>query len=244
VRGGQCRGLLEEVFADDGKEFGRVGGGIGVDEADLTACQAPPQGGEFGTQHLRPLPVGVTPAEPGRAIGVAARLVELVREFVDDDVVAVVGVGGAGQHIVPTQQQLPLLPRLAGQGAACLVGQTAAVGLRAVDDEGARINQHLAQVAKAAAGAVEQEQGGLRRDQHPHLVIDRQARAADERNLGHQHLDMLLHLQLKVDRQTRKGRHAAAQDVAPGGRKGLPPHPAAAPCGHQCRPGQPGHHGQ
>ena len=41
-----------------------------------------------------------------------------MRELVDDDVPAIVRVGGAAQHIVPGQDDLALLPGFAGAQVA------------------------------------------------------------------------------------------------------------------------------
>jgi hypothetical protein len=113
-----------------------------------------------------------------------------------------------------------------------------------VDDEGAGVDQHLAQVAEVAGAPVQQQQRRLHRDQHAHLVGDDQAGAADEGLLGQQHLGVFLHLQLHVGRQAGKGRHAPAQDFAPGAREGLAAHPRAAQRGQHGRAPQPAGHEQ
>lgn len=98
----QRRRLLEEVFADDREEFGRVGGAVGVDQTGDVLRQPLLQRPVLAAHHRRPARIAVAPCpEPRCSVGAATGLIELVREFVDDHVVAVVRVGRACQHIAP-----------------------------------------------------------------------------------------------------------------------------------------------
>ena len=99
-------GLLEEDLAEDGEEFGRGRGGVGVDGAGADAvCLVVVDTGaevEIGGLEGGPpaLPCGSI-GQGGDAVGGAGGHVELVSELVDDDIDAIVGDGVAALDLLP-----------------------------------------------------------------------------------------------------------------------------------------------
>mmetsp|Transcript_10615 Transcript_10615/g.43442 ORF Transcript_10615/g.43442 Transcript_10615/m.43442 type:complete len:746 (-) Transcript_10615:2537-4774(-) len=236
---GQFDRPFKKQLADHREKFCRVRRRIGVDQAAaalVLARQLPPQRVELVAHHRRPAPVGLGRRQGRRAVGRPSCLIELVRELVDDHVVPVPWRGRAALHLVPGQQHLALAPAFAGQHAA-LVGQhTAGFGHRTLDDEGAGVEQHLAQLGVEAAGRAEQGQAGQRRDRDPHLVGHAQTAAANDRLLGQEDLHQALQAQLVARRQPSHQGHMAAQQPPPGRREGQAGDaraPAAHPQGPQ-----------
>ncbi len=142
----------------------------------------------------------------------------------------------ASSHDSTTWPRLLLSP---AQDAAQIGVQAERIDLQAFDDEGLRIDQHLAQLREPRLPATEQQQARLGGDGHAHQIGDLEAGAADELFLGEEHLDVASQLRLQSGRQAAVER-LALQDRATrlGQRPGA--HPLAPPRSHERLSAEPG----
>jgi hypothetical protein len=134
-------------------------------------------------------------------------------------------------------------PRLAGVNTALVVHHADPVLPRAIDDEGARVDEDLVQARKERIRSVEAKQARLGRDGDAHLVGHGEPVATDEGLFRDEYLDVLPELPLQVRRKTAHAGHALAQDAAPRGGKraasdapaprGIEPGLRADPCHHK-----------
>ena len=146
---------------------------------------------EVVAEHPRPGDVHRTPRQNRRAIAGAGLLVQLVGELVQHDVVAVVNVGGAGDHTVPGQDHHVARPRFAKAGLRLVVGpgpsRVRATGRHQI---GRRIHQDGDEVRIIVGLAMEEQDAGLRGDRDPNLVGDLEAATSFETLLCEEHLDV------------------------------------------------------
>ncbi len=111
----QFPGLAKKRFRGDGEKFGGIGGAIGAEQGRFTGFNFLPEPFVFGLQHARPIGVMVFAGaqgfaigagdrpQQGCAVGVAILKIELVGEFMDDDIGAAMGGKifadfGPGEH--------------------------------------------------------------------------------------------------------------------------------------------------
>ncbi len=203
------------------------------------------QARELLAHHPGPLRIAIAPAEPRRAVGVALLLVELVSEFVDHHIAAIVRDGRAFERVFPGNHDLALRPGFPGKRLPFLLQHARGFGTQSLDDESARIDEDLPEVLEVVRLAIEDQQAGLRGDGDAHFVRDLEAAAADERFLGHEHLHVLLELGLEIGREAAEVGHSPVDDFPPGGGKRLraqavtPPRGeeglSEEPCDKQCR---------
>ena len=85
--------LLEERLGDDGKELGRIGRTVSVDQRAVVVLNISHQLIEVVSQDSRPRDIHGTPGKNGCAFAPVSLLVELVRELVENDIMSVVNVG-------------------------------------------------------------------------------------------------------------------------------------------------------
>src|SRR5207248_8344874 len=101
--------------------------------------------------------------------------------------------------------------------------------MHSLDDEGAGVDEDLAQPREVVRAAIEDEQARLRGDGDARLVGDLEPRAADERFLRDEDLDVLLELAAQLARQSTRVRDAPLENLAPLRWKGLRAQPLPAP---------------
>ena len=97
----QFFGQFEETFGGYGEEFGWVCGAISIQKSITIAGNLPLQLLVVFLEDTGPGDKGRGAVKDRGAIAFAGGAIELVREFVKDDIVAIVDVGGASADIVP-----------------------------------------------------------------------------------------------------------------------------------------------
>ena len=214
----QCMGPLEEGFGGHGKELGRVGRAIGVQNGRRHGLQ-PCVG--LG-RHRRPVRARCAVALPRLAVGSAAVLVDLVGKLVQHHVARVGRVGRPREHLRPCQYHLALAPGLTRQHLRLHVDHAALKQQAALHHEGIGIDQHLAQPrVTIRARMTEQQQAGLRGDDDAHDIVYGLALAANEGFFGEKDLDLTLQLPTQRHRQACRQGNLALHDGRPVGREGL-----------------------
>lgn len=103
VRGPQRARPLEERFRRNCEELSRIGCAVSVQQRRRTDSFSVAQRVEFRAHHPRPREVFSVRLERGGAIGIPVLEIELVRELVEDDVLAVGRIGCAAPSRIPRQ---------------------------------------------------------------------------------------------------------------------------------------------
>ena len=124
-----------------------------------------------------------------RAVDRTILAVQLVGEFVQDEVLSVVDVRRPGLNVVPGKHDDPAGPRLAETGRFALQDDWTADRFDFLGHVGAGVNQDRDQPGVNVGLAMEQEQARLGRDGHLDLIRQLEAAAALERLLGEEDLD-------------------------------------------------------
>jgi hypothetical protein len=219
VIGAQLPGFLEEGLGGDGEELGRVLGAVAVDEGAVVPLDLALELRVLGAEHPGPGAVSGALREHRRAVGGAILLVELVGEFVEHHVVSVVRVGRAGDHVAPREHHRASRPGLPEPHHLAL-HQDAPLQALLAGHVGLRVDDDRAQLGVVVRLAVQQQDAGLRRDRHPDLVGDLQAKGALEHLLVQEHLDVPPQLGLLLGRQPPVIRDSPVEGRLPLRRKG------------------------
>ena len=178
MRAEQLGRPLEKILGGHGEELGFVFCGIGIEERVNAAVDGIEQRLEFVGQVVGPRGDGALAVGEAEALGV-----EVVGELVQRDVVALAGMAGGFEHVLPRKDDAARLPRLAREHPAPLRDDASLVLDLVLHPERGRVHEHGMQVVIVAAPA-EHEQAGKRCDRGADLVGDGEAMAADELLLG------------------------------------------------------------
>ena len=160
----------------------------------------------------------------------------------DDDVSAVAWIRGPSDHVVPGKNDLSDGPRLPGKDAPIVMHQAKGVGSFTAHEERTRVQQDLRHAGEVVGAPVQQQQARLGGHDDAHFFGDFQASTSDERLLGHEHLDVLLQLKLKIGGQGADQRDPPPEDVTPRGRERFGAHARSLPASEQRFAKQPDDH--
>ena len=119
----QLARLLEEHLGHHGEELGRTGRPVAIDRVRWCRSVSRTSSSKSSPSTRVQARYIARRGKVGRAVARAVFLIELVRELVQHDVVAVVDVRGARQHAVPGQDHHVARPRFAQAGLRLLIGE-------------------------------------------------------------------------------------------------------------------------
>ena len=140
---GEPIGQLEEYFADNSEELHRVGRRIGVDKSRPTQGQILAQPSKGGAENVRPRRVATPLRQQWRTVCAACRLVELMRELVDENIAPDLVDCRAGHDIGPGQHYPALRPRFADHHAPLLGDDSIDIGNASVDEKRTGVNENV-----------------------------------------------------------------------------------------------------
>src|SRR5213080_1583248 len=224
----QACGPFEERFRRNREELGLVGCAVRIERRR-------PHGDGIIAQPLVLLAQDAPPGperarhQDGHAIGGAVLLVQLVRELVEDHVVAVRHVTRAVDDVVPRKHNDAVPPRLPAEWARRHDDFAGLRSARQLRDERVRVDQHGPQRGITRTLQVEQQQARLSRNRHPHLLRDDEPAAPLDVLLRQEHLCQAQQPFPFVRCEPSRQRHATVEDVEPPGRDRLRPEPDLPP---------------
>ena len=157
-------------------------------------------------------------------------LVQLVGEFVEDDVLTPIAIPLVRLYLVPGDDHPAHLPGLADAGLPPRRVHPGFVHQLAVHDKGRGVDQDRAQLPIIIGLAVQYEKTGLSGDEHPHGIGDLQPTAAKEALFGEKDQDMPPQLLPDPIRDTRVQAQPFEEDPLPFRRKRGASQPLATPC--------------
>ncbi len=146
-------------------------------------------------------------------------MIELVGEFVIDQVMPIVDSGGTGAHMIPRKHDGTVPPRLSQPDGTSFSHHSIAHLFLHRGDERARVDDHRAQAGIMIVIAVQNEQACLGRYRHPYLIIYFHTAGAFENLLRHEHLYFpLQRLAISIGQTCIQGK-IHPEDHIPCGRK-------------------------
>lgn len=185
-------GFFEECFGGYSEELGGIGRAIFIHDR-------PPVPGFFVLQIFiffaedsRPGDVFGAVFEDGSAVGGAVFLVQLMGEFVDDDVFSVGDIGGSSCYAVPGEDDGAGLPGFTETNAWAAYHPVGGFG-----DIGVRIDEDVFEFWEVCGFSVEQEHAGLGGDGNFDFVGYFEAPAAFEGFFGEEYVDQFPELLLQ-----------------------------------------------
>lgn len=166
-------GSLEEGFGGDGEEFGGIGGAVAVEQGGNAGGIGGLQGGEFDAHDAGPGSFFIARAEERSAVGGEVFEVELVSEFVKDEVFAIGGIKGATFGRVPGEDEgAHGTGGFAEKAFAALLPDVVADGVGSIDNEAGGIDEDGEEAREVIGAAMEEEQAGLGGDGDSDFVGD------------------------------------------------------------------------
>jgi len=194
----QLCGFFEEGFDGYGKEFLVPFRAIGVDQSIAARFDIVAVALVSLDEDTRPVGEALI-AKRGRAVGMAREIIQLVGEFMDHHVVAVLMIARALVAVLPRQDDRAARPAFAGAHDIAFGDDIAIVHLLA-GFEGPRIDEDGGQVA-VPRGGVGNEKTGLGRDGKAYFAGDLKPVAAVELHLVKEEVDLAFECRAQIGGQ-------------------------------------------
>jgi hypothetical protein len=222
VRRGQGRRREEVALGRHREELGRVGRGVVAEHRRHPGGDRLLVAGVGRAAHRGPARGLVTGRQGRRAVDLPGRHVELVGELVEHHVAASAGAT-TGDDRVPRQHHRSAQHRLADHRRPVLDRRA-----RLFEQperprrlaQGRRVDQHRADIGvEVGLGPPEDQQAGLGRDRHHHLLGHLEATTPDPLGLGHEVLSPRQELGSPGRRQPARQGDVAVEVVVPARRR-------------------------
>ena len=213
---------LEECLGDHREELRRIRRAVLVEQRRQPRVRCIAQRIELGAHHPPPGAIIAACLERGRTVAALTLEIELVREFVEHEILAVGRVGRAATNRVPRQhQRREPLSGVAEAVLAALFPDAAADVALLVRGVSRRIDDDGNQLRVVIRLAMQQQQARLPRDGDADLVGQLEPADSLEVLLRQKYLGVSEQLGLIVRREAGEDREIALEDRAPGGRNRL-----------------------
>ena len=174
--------------------------------------------------------------ERRRAVGIPVLEIELVRELVEDDVLAVCRIGCPAPSCVPRQyERSQVTPRVPESIFRPFLPDSSADVPHFIGSITSRVNEDRRQLRIVVGLSVKQQQARLRRDGDANLIRQFQPTTSFEMFFREKYLYMTEQLLLILFRQSPKEGKIALENRSPDRRKGLGTQPLSPPLGKKAK---------
>ena len=112
--------LFEEALGGHGEELGGIGGPVLVEHGGAPSRLSRLQSFVLGIEDAGPRQILAALLQKRSAVDRSVLAIQLVGEFVEDEVLAIVDVRRPGPHVIPRENDDPAGPRLAEPGGFAL----------------------------------------------------------------------------------------------------------------------------
>ena len=210
---------FKKALRRDGEELGGVFGGIRPQQRRFIFVNVTAQALVIFMKGPCPGDKGGTLLKDCAAVAFAVRAVELVGEFVEDDVVAIVNIGCIPADVIPGEHHGAMMPGFAEADVKPFFHDPAGKVPGFLCDVSRGINKYGAQAGIVIGLAMQKQDAGLSGDRYPDFVGNLEAAAAEETFFGQEYEDMASQFLFIGEGQFAIEGDVVIEDVSPIGGK-------------------------